>query len=104
MSRTYRCKKDKHLIEYHSILRDWNYYPSLEYYIFEPNSKEGRKRLAKFHSDNACYIRNWHGPSWYHNLYSQRPYRRDCKKQIQKCIKYDYDISMLRKPKRIYFY
>lgn len=102
MSRTYRCKKDKHLINYYSILRDWNPYCRED--NINPKSKEGRKRIAKFHSDNPCCIRNWNGPSWYLNLYCERPYRRDCKNQIRKSIYYDYDVSILRKPKRDYFY
>lgn len=107
MSRTYRRKNDKYLIKENRILldsywdrKDWTYY----YERIDPKSKKGKKKLAKFHSDSPQCIVNWAGPSWFHNLYTQRPYRRDCKRQIQKYLKYDCDISILRKPRSEYFY
>lgn len=112
MSRTYRRKKAKYLIRENRILLEsyWDReqwksgYIVFYYERIDPKSKKGKKKLAKFHSDSPQCIINWNGPSWYHNLYSQRPYRRECKRQILKCIQYDYDISIIRKPHSPYYY
>lgn len=70
----------------------------------DPKSKEGKKSLARFHSDAKHMIYNWRGPSWFHNTTAQRPYRRNCKEQIRKYIRdSDYEIQIIRKPYREYW-
>lgn len=108
MSRTYRRKNAKYLVEECRVLRTldntgpWHEWEWIEE---DPKSKEGKKRLAKFYSDNPQCIFNWYGPSWFHNLYAQRPYRRECKREIKKYLKDpEYDISLLRRPRSPYFY
>lgn len=113
MSRTYRRKKGKYLIKENRILLD-SYWDKeqwrLGYYVYyyekiNPKSKEGKRRIAKFHSDNPQCIINWFGPSWFRNMYGQRPYRRECKREIKKYIRdNEYDISLLRKPHVPYYY
>jgi hypothetical protein len=122
MSRTYRFKHDKWKINSNCVLTEWDsrldlYNPD-DYYIrefycygitnchklvFDPNSKEGKKRLAKFRSDTKWRYWNHVGPGWFHNLNSQRPYRRDAKRQIKRYIDNDIDVELLRKPKREYW-
>jgi len=47
----------------------------------DPKSKEGKKRLAVFHSDK--YIRfKEPGPAWFRNLFTERPQRREAKRQL----------------------
>lgn len=108
MSRTYRCKKEKHLLEYNSVLEDriWDRETFKSYSVkIDPESDEGKKRLAKYHSDNPRCIRNWSGPGWFKNLYCERPYRRDCKKQIRKAMYDDeFEVQIRHKPYREYFY
>lgn len=108
MSRTYRCKKNKHLIQENRILekRVWNSTKFWDYNTIQidPKSKEGKKALARFHSDAKHFLYQWRGPSWFHNTTAQRPYRRDCKKQIKKFMNDpDYEIQIIRKPYRQYW-
>ena len=110
MSRTYRCKKekDRYLLEYNRVLEEWIWdrvnYRSY-YRPIDPNSKEGKKRLGKYYSDRPKCIRNWNGPNWFQNIYSQRPYRRDCKNQLRKFM-YDneFEVQIIRKPYREHYY
>lgn len=108
MSRTYRLKKAKHLIEELGVLqkRVWNSNKFWDYYWvpLEPKSKEGKEALARLHSDAKHSFYKWKGPSWFHNMYAQRPYRRNCKKQIRKYIRDpDYEIQIRNKPYREYW-
>lgn len=89
------------------VLEDWDYFwPS---YIrittqIDPSSKEGKLRLAKYHSDVGESFHNWRGPGWFHREYSQCPYRRECRDQIQKYLKEEIeDVVVLSKPKREYW-
>ena len=104
MSRTYRFKKAKHLSNH--VLWEWKCTENCVFYVVEhdPKSKEGKKRLAKHQSDKKWMFYNVWGPSWFHNLYAQRPYRRDAKNQIHRCIREEYfEVSLLRRPKREYW-
>lgn len=50
MSRTYRRKNERH--EYHRVLRDYSQEAYLPAYVpVDRHSKEGRRALARFHSD-----------------------------------------------------
>jgi hypothetical protein len=52
----------------------------------DPNSKEYKQEINKWHSDygTAHYSRS--APGWWITLTSQRPYRRDSKRKIQKWL------------------
>ena len=122
MSRTYRFRHDDWKIKDNWVLSEYDlrgivYNPEnceivqcAKYGVvawkitFYPYSKEGKKRLAKFRSDAKCKYWNHKGPGWFHNLFSQRPYRRDAKNQIKRYIDNDIDVQLLRKPKREYWY
>lgn len=90
---------------------EWIVWPGDDKYLhlrrgvvyIDPKSKEGKKRIAKFHSDAG----HWHskgGPSWWICQYMQRPYRRDAKRQIQKALNDDnYEVIIQDKPKRDYW-
>ena len=104
MSRTYRFKKDPWMIEYYSILVDWNYY---KYYLtkfyISKDSVEGRKKIAKFCSDSKRGFCDYKGPSAFHNI-NQRSYRTLVKEEICKYYKDpEYEIQLLRKPYREYW-
>jgi hypothetical protein len=57
-----------------------------EHYEFryKKTSKEGKKRIAKYFSDNGTYKCKEPGPHWYRNLYTERPNRRKTKRELQK--------------------
>lgn len=106
MSRTYRLKKAKYLIEETRVLEErvwrsnkfWDYY----YIQIDPKSKEGKKKLARFHSDRKHNL--WKGPNWFRNMYAQRPYRRDCKEQLRKAMYDDeFEVQIRNKPYREYW-
>jgi hypothetical protein len=107
MSRTYRLK-EKYLIDENSVLSDWDrigrYFHQWTRIDIDPNSKEGKKKLARFHSDAKHHFHKWRGPNWFHNMYAQRPYRRNCKHQLRKVLKDpDYEVQIRRKPYREYW-
>lgn len=108
MSRTYRCKKEKWLLEENRVLEGyvWDRTTFRSYYFnIDAESKEGKRRLAKYYSDNPRCIRNWSGPGWYHNIFAQRPYRRDCKRQLRKAMYDDeFEVQIRRKPYKEYYY
>lgn len=47
----------------------------------DPKSKEGKKRFAVFHSDQTWRFKE-PGPCWYRNLMTERPQRREAKRQL----------------------
>jgi hypothetical protein len=70
MSRTYRRRGELH--EYRWVLSDsrWNgalFVPSL----IDPRSKEGRRTLARFHSDAHVTLRS-RPPSWYRRMHDHQ--------------------------------
>jgi hypothetical protein len=121
MSRTYRRKGGKGWwyghIDLYWVLREFHYdrvysddgesYRFVRWYEHHsPKSKEGKKRVAKFHSDAATFAGGGkgHGPSWFINEYVQRPHRRDAAREIHKWMKdEDYEVIIESKPKREYW-
>ena len=106
MSRTYRFRKSNYKIHEDRVLirYDWR---NCDYTFthIDPDSKEGKERLARFHSDvkKRAWIK--FGPMWFYNLYCQRPYRRNAKYQIQRYIKdTEFEIQLRRKPSREYWW
>lgn len=71
----------------------------LEIIHHDPHSKEGKRRIAKFHSD-ASYLYNKCGPMHFLRYYYQRPYRRKAKVEIQKSLLNDeIELMIPDKPK-----
>lgn len=51
---------------------------------YYPYSKEGKRRIAQYHSDAGTNTCKEPGPSWYRNLYTERPLRRKAKRELKK--------------------
>lgn len=87
MSRTYRRKKNGGL-KYHwayDVYWELARFEGKLYYLpADKNSKEYKKRLAKVHSDAGTLRYLEPGPSWFRNLETERPQRRDGKRELQK--------------------
>lgn len=83
MSRTYRRKEVKNhhrLIKWE--LRDYSHYPlSVQHH---PKSEEGKRLLAIYHSDTGTHDFREPGPSWFRNLFTERPQRREAKNEIRR--------------------
>jgi hypothetical protein len=69
MSRTYRRRR--HRYEYRWVLRDWTDVPFVAPLTFNPRSPEGRRAIARFHSDNEITMRST-APRWYRKLFDRR--------------------------------
>lgn len=88
MSRTYR-RKGKYI--------PWNYWFDEEsikvgpyHWIWVPRdktTKEYKKDLAIYHSDSGTTNFKEPGPSWFRNQFTERPQRREAKRQLQKFMK-----------------
>lgn len=109
MSRTYRFKKAQFMLKYNNITYIWVPISEFKYnevrVKLDKSSDEYKKRVARFSSDKKWGAWLYRGPGWFHNLYSQRPYRRDVKQQIHRYIRdVDYEIQILKKPKRGYWW
>lgn len=85
MSRTIRRKSAKYL--YDQKLRDWEHVDGfLQRVLINIRSKEGKRRIARFHSDTgfgdyakAC------PPRWYRRLYNRRYDQKD-RKQVHRYL------------------
>lgn len=95
MSRTYRFKgEDKYRIIDSWVLEEYEYvwidkgngYQWREWTTvhIDQNSKEGKKRLARFHSDKKRHVMVWNAPGWFNRLFSQKPHRMAAKKELHK--------------------
>ena len=108
MSRTYRLKnhhEEKEALWYSG----YNYYGEGEWeWVREyvgAHSKEGKRRIAEFHSDAKKRIMIWHGPSWFHRLYSQKPYRTRARRELHKFMRNpDHEVIIENKPPREYWW
>lgn len=109
MSRTKRFKHDKWLIEENRVLEDWVWdYCSWKHSSrirIDPNSQEGRKRLAKMHSDAKHGVMRWRGPGWFIHEYHQVPYRQAARQELHNYMKDpDYEVQIQSKPYLTYWY
>jgi hypothetical protein len=106
MSRTFRFRKSKFLIEDQGVLTEFTYKNGrFTRYQIDKKSKEGKKRIAEFHSDSKKHTMIWHGPSWFHNQFAQAPYRAKSKNEIHKFLRNKVeDILLQNKPKRPYWW
>lgn len=91
MSRTFRRKNrvGNHWSDYKyftgKYYYSWTTFGSFVGYVPYPkDSKEYKKGKAKFHSDAGTTRCKEPGPSWFRNLYTERPLRRQTKREIQK--------------------
>ena len=69
MSRTYRRRR--HRYEYRWVLRDWTDVSFVAPLLIDPRSPEGRRAIARFHSDNEITMRSA-APRWYRKLFDRR--------------------------------
>jgi hypothetical protein len=74
------------------------------YVPFDKQSKEYKKGVAKFHSDAGTTNCKEPGPSWFRNLYTERPLRRQSKREIRKfMLDPDYEPIIDKKGKLEYW-
>lgn len=86
MSRTIRRKSAKYEAK-SWILKNWvNAGGYLKQVSVPEKSREGQKALAKFHSDGHPSFKE-PGPSWFRNLFAERPQRREAKRQLTQFLK-----------------
>ena len=109
MSRTKRFKHDAWLIDHNSVLTDWIW--EHEWFMrgsrvrIDPSSKEGRRRLARMHSDAKKGVMRWRGPSWFVHEYHQVPYRQRARQELHKFMKNpEYEVQLESKPHLTYWY
>jgi hypothetical protein len=69
MSRTYRRRR--HRYEYSWVLRDWRTVPFVAPVLIDRHSPEGRRVIARFHSDAEITIRST-APRWYREVFDRR--------------------------------
>lgn len=122
MSRTVRRKNDTH--EYYWVLIEFTHVDNipkdLEKYDkvvsprwvssydfvdihYDPKSKLGKKLINRYHSDVNRY-HGGKGPGWFYNLYCQKPYRQEARKEIKKSLLDDeYEVILPSKPKAVYW-
>ena len=109
MSRTKRFKHDKWLIEENSVLTEWiwehEWVRQGSRVRIDPNSVEGRKRLAKMHSDAKRGVMRWRGPGWFVHEYHQVPYRQRARRELHKfMMDPEYEVQLESKPHLTYWY
>lgn len=104
MSRTYRRKS---LPVPRWIVRDYDWiwyeaYGTWSYY--EVGSKEYNKALAMHYSDVGTHRFREPGPSWFRNLYTERPQRREAKRQLRKfMVDEEFEVMLNSKDKLEYW-
>lgn len=70
MSRTYRRRSQRH--EYRWVLRDWEWRDFvLVPVLVDARSKEGRRAIARFHSDAESTVSS-SAPRWYRRVFDHR--------------------------------
>ena len=90
MSRTKRRVHSHHQDSWW-ILRDWDYTDGYRLIQIDPRSKEGRKRLARYHSD-AQRTMSGPAPAWYCNIF-QKSARQEARRQLHLFFKNPEDID-----------
>ena len=84
MSRTYRRKN---LPIPRWVTREYIRIENSYRFMFvqiEPQTDKYAKLIAKYRSDAGTNNCKEPGPSWFRNLYTERPQRREAKRQLQK--------------------
>lgn len=85
MSRTYRRKRgDQYTLKW--VTRDLVRVSS-GYYEWIPLEGDAlKKALAKYRSDAGTWSHKEPGPSWWRNIFTERPLRRKAKRELQKYL------------------
>lgn len=113
MSRTYR-RKSGDQSDLHWVLRDrdWIWVDGDDLYQrhcvvethVDRNSKEGKKRLAKYYSDAGTHRCREPGPMWFIRETAQRPYRRRANNEIRKFMRNpEHEVMIESMPHRDYW-
>lgn len=69
--------------------------------IYSKNSKQGRHRLAKYHSDS--YHTMWRGPMWWVREFYQKPYAQKCRNELNKFMRDpEHEVVLRSKPLKGY--
>jgi len=77
MSRTYRRRGQRQ--EYRWVLRDWKWSNCvLVPVLIDARSKEGRRAIARFHSDVESTMRSG-APRWFRRIYDHRLRTLNCR-------------------------
>jgi len=89
MSRTYRRKSgfgktdlSRRLVDWANVTLSYPDPPSID-----PKSEEGKRRLAKYHSDGGTHSFNEPGPTWFRTMFVERPQRREAKAKIHRYVR-----------------
>lgn len=53
----------------------------------DPKSKEGKLRIAQFRSDGGTSNFKEPGPSWFRNMFVERPQRQEARMKIQRFMR-----------------
>lgn len=115
MSRTYRFNKgkDKYRVKDSWLLNSWerqtfdgvHEWTQWVDVSIDPKSDEGKRRLARFHSDRKYHVVVWNGPGWFNRLFSQKPHRTRAKKELHKFVRNpDHEVIIEGKPPRQYWW
>lgn len=103
-----RTKRRKQALEYdmYWCLTEYVRVPNSWQWVrvpIPPKTKEYKKALAEYHSDA---FRNFKepGPSWYRNLFAERPQRRTSKHELHKfMLDEEYEVMLNPKDKLPYW-
>lgn len=75
-----------------------------EYFPIDRDSREYANRVAKFRSDAGTTSFREPGPAWFRNLFTERPQRREAKRQIRKyMMDEEFEIQLLDKNPLMYW-
>ena len=99
MSRTYRRKQGIKEDQWW-VLREW--YCGLYVVRHSPRSKEGKKRLAKYHSDAEVTMQQV--PKWYKVAFCRRPFRRKEKQALYRAVFHGEDKFPVPKNDAMYYW
>ena len=94
MSRTFRRKwGDQHDLQW--ALTDYIFIDgSMRRIKIDPKSKEGRKNVARYHSDAGTNRCKEPGPSWFRTEFTQSPYRARARSELRKAL-FDEDCEVV---------
>lgn len=69
----------------------------------DPSSKEYKIAIARYHSDGHKNFKE-PGPHWYRNIFTERPQRREAKRQLKLYIQNpDYEVVLNTKDPLVYW-
>jgi len=102
MSRTYRNRHpDDIWFAMHELERSARF--RWDWVRLDPKSKIGKAKKAKVLSDSYTAFKE-PGPSWFRNLVTERPQRREAKKELHKYLRADGEYEVMLIPKNPLMY